>query len=97
MSFPDRLMIKSLPGKESVLYVRGEAIEEFLMERGVLKSEGIQTSTMYCQIGHFHWDIVLDGECPNHGPHRRGGCCGKEGPEDSDGTPILGCCSIPSP
>ncbi len=57
---------------------------------------------MWCQLGNFPWSLTLDGECPNHGFHDRwgnsrlrGAFCGKEGPEDSQGTPILGCCSIP--
>lgn len=59
-------------------------------------------SPMLCQIGGFTWDPNVDGECPNHGlrdrhgnPRTSGAFCGKEGPEDTDGTPILGCCSIP--
>lgn len=57
---------------------------------------------MRCQIGGFTWETNLDGECPNHGLRDRygnartqGAFCGEHGPEDRDGTPILGCCSLP--
>lgn len=59
-------------------------------------------SDMYCLKGGFSWSSEIDGECPNHGLHDRwgnkrtsGAFCGEEGPEDKEGVPFLGCCSIP--
>lgn len=50
---------------------------------------------MRCLIGDFHWDVVLDGECPNHGRNRSGPLSGPDGPTDREGIAFLGCCSVP--
>lgn len=56
----------------------------------------IPTTHYLCQVGHFHWNILLDGECPNHGFHRTGPQTGPEGPYNADEIPYLGCCSVPA-